>query len=158
VTGTTNGVAATTDVFQLTGVILLAGPLLPTSALSPLLMRPFDQEQRTCQRYCVAIRSGNLLAFGKCYLTTAAFVTLSLPAPLRIDPVVTLSAASDFNLLKTGATSQAVTSLLASAGGIESAILQLNLGVASGLTVDMATAVQRANSNAVILINARLLG
>ena len=90
----------------------------PTSALSPLLMRPFDQEQRTCQRYCVTIRSGNLIAFGKCYTTTAAFVTLSLPVPLRIDPTVTLSAASDFNLLKTGATAQAVTSLLASAGGI----------------------------------------
>jgi len=50
-TGAINGVAATSDVFCITGVVVLPGTQAPTAAQSPLLMRPFDQELVTCQRY-----------------------------------------------------------------------------------------------------------
>jgi hypothetical protein len=51
VTGTTNGVAATSDTFQITGVIALPGIELPSSSRAPLIMRPFDQELLLCRRY-----------------------------------------------------------------------------------------------------------
>jgi hypothetical protein len=50
VTGTTNGVAATSDVFQVSGLIVLPGIELPQQARLPLIMRPFDQELRPCLR------------------------------------------------------------------------------------------------------------
>lgn len=51
VTGTTNGVAAMSDTFQLTGLIVLPGIELPAAARTALIMRPFDHELLLCQRY-----------------------------------------------------------------------------------------------------------
>ena len=42
--GQVNGVAATTDIFRLTGVIMLPGTVAPSAARSPLIMRPADTE------------------------------------------------------------------------------------------------------------------
>jgi hypothetical protein len=50
-TGTINGVAATSDVFLITGVTVLPGNQGPTAAQSPNVMRPYDQELVTCKRY-----------------------------------------------------------------------------------------------------------
>ena len=50
-TGSTNGVAATTDTFQVTGVIILPGIELPSSSRAAFIMRPFDQELALAQRY-----------------------------------------------------------------------------------------------------------
>jgi hypothetical protein len=50
-TGQVNGVAATSDFFTLTGVVVLPGIEAPSAARSPFIMRPFDQELLTCQRY-----------------------------------------------------------------------------------------------------------
>jgi hypothetical protein len=50
-TGTTNGVAATSDTFQLTGLVVLPGIELPDSARAPFIMRPFDEELSKSQRY-----------------------------------------------------------------------------------------------------------
>jgi hypothetical protein len=49
--GTTNGVAATTDTFQITGVVVLPGIELPSAARAPFIMRPWDQELLLCSRY-----------------------------------------------------------------------------------------------------------
>jgi hypothetical protein len=46
-----NGVAATSDAFRITGVVVLPGNEAPPAARSPLIMRPFDQELMVCQRY-----------------------------------------------------------------------------------------------------------
>lgn len=51
VTGTTNGVAATSDTFQLTGVIVLPGIEVPGSDRAPFIMRPFDIELVLCKRH-----------------------------------------------------------------------------------------------------------
>jgi hypothetical protein len=50
-TGQVNAVAATSDSFRITGVIVLPGTQAPTAAQSPLIMRPYDQELVTCKRY-----------------------------------------------------------------------------------------------------------
>ena len=49
--GQVNGVAATSDVFRLTGVVVLPGIEAPSAARSALIMRPYDQELLTCMRY-----------------------------------------------------------------------------------------------------------
>jgi hypothetical protein len=51
VTGTINGVAATSDYFQLTGVVLIPGSIAPSAAQSVNFIRPFDEELILCQRY-----------------------------------------------------------------------------------------------------------
>jgi hypothetical protein len=49
--GNINGVATNGNIFEFTGVIVLPGTQAPTAAQSPLIMRPYDQELATCQRY-----------------------------------------------------------------------------------------------------------
>jgi hypothetical protein len=49
--GQVNGVAATTDVFRITGVIVLPGSEAPNAARSQFIMRPYDQELAMCKRY-----------------------------------------------------------------------------------------------------------
>jgi hypothetical protein len=49
--GQINAVAATSDVFRITGVVVLPGNEAPSAARSPFVMRPYDQELVTCQRY-----------------------------------------------------------------------------------------------------------
>jgi hypothetical protein len=51
VTSTTNGVAGTTDTFQITGLIVLPGIELPASDRAPYLMRPFAEELVLAKRY-----------------------------------------------------------------------------------------------------------
>lgn len=50
VTGTINGVAATTDTFQITGVIVLPGLVAPSAARSPFIMRPYANELMLAER------------------------------------------------------------------------------------------------------------
>jgi hypothetical protein len=49
--GQLNAVAATSDIFRLTGVIVLPGNEAPSAARSPFVMRPLPQELAVCQRY-----------------------------------------------------------------------------------------------------------
>jgi hypothetical protein len=49
--GQVNGIAATTDVFRLTGVAVLPGSQVPTAVDQPNIFRPYDQELLTCRRY-----------------------------------------------------------------------------------------------------------
>ena len=46
--GQVNGITATSDVFRITGVVVLPGIEAPSAARSPFIMRPFDQELVTC--------------------------------------------------------------------------------------------------------------
>jgi hypothetical protein len=50
-TGTTNGVAATSDVFRITGVTLLPGSGVLSSANITDYLRPYNEELPLCQRY-----------------------------------------------------------------------------------------------------------
>jgi hypothetical protein len=49
--GQINAVAATSDIFRLTGLVVLPGTEAPDAARAPLIMRPYDQELLTCKRY-----------------------------------------------------------------------------------------------------------
>jgi hypothetical protein len=49
--GQVNAVAATSDVFRMTGVTIHLGSEAPSAARSPFIMRPYDQELIICKRY-----------------------------------------------------------------------------------------------------------
>jgi len=49
--GQVNGVSSAGNALRITGVCILPGTQAPTAAQSPLIMRPYDQELVTCQRY-----------------------------------------------------------------------------------------------------------
>ena len=98
--GQVNAVAATTDVFRITGVVVLPGIEAPSAARSPLIMRPYDQELVTCKRYFIQFGG---LAFEKVspatgITATAGMAVIPLAVPLRSSPTLTLSAASDFQI------------------------------------------------------------
>ena len=85
VTGTTNGVAATSDTFQLTGVIVLPGVELPAAARSGLILRPYDQEFLLCARYFYRAT----LVFAPCLmLTDGGSVFIIKPVPQHGAPAI----------------------------------------------------------------------
>jgi hypothetical protein len=86
--GQVNGVAATTDIFRITGVVVIPGIEAPSAERSPLIMRPYDQELVTCQRYlpCISTVGAEQLGFGM--VNTAAEVRYFIPftTPTRVAP------------------------------------------------------------------------
>jgi hypothetical protein len=104
VTGSINGVAATSDVFQITGVIVLPGIELPSAARAPLIMRPFDLELQLCKRYFEK-RYVNLLftatAGGQYCSTVTSLITK------RASPTLSQTGISNTNM--SAATLQQVT-------------------------------------------------
>jgi len=84
-----NGIAATSDVFRLTGVTILPGTQAPTAAQSPLIMRPYDQELLTCQRYYQSW--GNAGLRGQAVTATNAMFLGNLVPRMRGSPAATLT-------------------------------------------------------------------
>jgi hypothetical protein len=91
--GQVNGIAATSDNFRLTGVVVLPGIEAPTAAQSPLIMRPYDQELLTCQRYW----KKNADALGHWHETspTQAYFSIQHEPPMRAAPTVTVLATAN---------------------------------------------------------------
>jgi hypothetical protein len=86
--GQVNAVAATSDVFRLTGVVIVPGYEAPSAAQSPLIMRPFDQELVTCRRYWRDYRS--LIASGNNLATGGFFSSWGIDPPMRPTPTLVL--------------------------------------------------------------------
>lgn len=103
VTGTTNGVAATSDSFQITGLIVLPGIEVPASDRAPFIMRPFPDALAVCQRYywktfpyatAPAQNAGTTGALEWATIaagaSTTRMATLKFPMPMRTAPTMTL--------------------------------------------------------------------
>jgi len=93
VPGQINGIAATSDVFRLTGVVVLPGVEAPSAARSPFIMRPYDQELMTCMRYYQQIGGvggADVVALGQAYSSVSMQATGFLPFAMRSAPTVTL--------------------------------------------------------------------
>jgi hypothetical protein len=98
--GQINGVAATSDVFRITGVIILPGSDAPSAARSPFIMRSFDQELELCKRYYFSTYNYGVAAGtptggggGRVYLGGGAPApyssgSLSFPTSLRASPSI----------------------------------------------------------------------
>jgi hypothetical protein len=92
--GQVNAVAATTDVFRITGVVVLPGIEAPSAARSPLVMRPYDQELLTCMRYCYkrVFNPNQVLATLQVYNTTSASgAIMDFPVQMRAIPTIITS-------------------------------------------------------------------
>jgi hypothetical protein len=89
VTGSVNGVAASGNYFNVTGLVILPGISAPTAAQSPLIMRPYDQELVTCQRYWERVE-GEI--FG--YQTAGGYMEEFAPFKVMKRAAPTLSAVS----------------------------------------------------------------
>jgi hypothetical protein len=87
-TGTTNGVAATSDTFQITGLIVLPGIELPAYDRAPFIMRPFDQEILLCQRYWRSAGAGGMAGSAES-ATTVGVTALTTPS-MRAAPTLAL--------------------------------------------------------------------
>jgi hypothetical protein len=97
VAGAINGAAATSDRFRITGVVVLPGIEAPSAARSPLIMRPFDQELITCQRYFYFALAGLQTTATNAFFYSVSY---SHPVAMRADPTVTLGgnfALNNFN-------------------------------------------------------------
>jgi len=112
--GQINAVAATTDNFRITGVVVLPGLEAPAAARAPLIVRPYDQELLTCQRYLYRRSYGNaqMIAVLQAYNAAAANgVFFDFPVTMRAAPTGTASAAASFVCQGAAGGSLALTTL-----------------------------------------------
>jgi hypothetical protein len=86
VAGVVNGAATTSDSLRIASVALLPGTQAPTSTQASLLIRPYDQELVTCQRYWR--RMNDLI--GAAYINTNVTM-LGSHRSMRAAPTATLS-------------------------------------------------------------------
>ena len=99
--GQVNGAATNTEVFRITGVVVLPGIEAPSAARSALIMRPYDQELVTCKRYLHRINLAgaeyiaNLQAFSATQTTGRLF---NFPVELRASPSATASGTAQFSI------------------------------------------------------------
>lgn len=101
VTGTTNGVAATSDTFQITGVVLLPGIIVPSAKRAVTLLPQFTEELEMCKRYywksfpySTAVASNAGAAGAIAYVAqlggaSYAAVPVNFPCTMRATPTVT---------------------------------------------------------------------
>ena len=118
--GQVNAVAATTDAFRITGLIVLPGVEAPSAARAPFIMRPFTQELEICRRYYQTIRPD--IRFYSQAASAISTYALSLAPMMRAVPttalMVTGTAANVQNILVAPTTPSAVRiSLVAVTGG-----------------------------------------
>jgi hypothetical protein len=105
--GQVNAVAATSDVFRITGVTIHPGNEGPSAARSPFIMRPYDQELLLCKRY---FYNGVPTARGVVGGNGTAISRLGCPHPvtMRVVPTITMTVAMN---VYDGATPSALTSV-----------------------------------------------
>jgi hypothetical protein len=94
-TGMTNGVAAVSDYMLLSGVVVLPGIEAPSAARSALIMRPFDQELVTCQRYWEATEI-DIISYGAAGTAQAA-CNVAFSVEKRSNPTAVMAAQAYFN-------------------------------------------------------------
>jgi hypothetical protein len=86
-TSTTNGVAATSDTFQITGLVVLPGLELPSAERAPYIMRPLDEELARAKRY-----------WEKSYDYAVAPGTGSVPGPAMLTAIANLAGSTGGNM------------------------------------------------------------
>jgi hypothetical protein len=137
----------------MTGVVVLPGIEGPTAAQSPLIMRPFDQELLTCQRYYRQYKGpADAVAWGQAYATTGAQVVCWFDE-MRAAP--TLTAVGLYNLTSANTTPLGVGSITGVASSPTS--VTANCAVASGLVAgDVTKLYVNGDATARFKIDARL--
>jgi hypothetical protein len=84
-TGSINGFAATSDTFQVAGLIMLPGIELPSAERAPFIMRPYEQELQLCRRYFEILGAG---AAGAIVSTTTVDLAYRYGVEKRTSPTL----------------------------------------------------------------------
>jgi hypothetical protein len=90
-----NIVGTVGNTLEITGLVVLPGVRAYTAALSPLLMRPYDQELLLCKRYYQPITVG---AHSYAPASTNVGASVSYPVQMRISPTVSANSNAGFNV------------------------------------------------------------
>ena len=155
VTGTTNGVAATSDYMQITGLVVLPGIEMPNSTRAPFIMRPFTTELPLCQRYLAVLLAGSTYtAFGAgfAYSSSAGQVFLPYPVLMRAAPTITQSNTGIF----TSASGIVAITSLTGYIGTESALMAITVAGTPLTTGEAALWIADNNVAAYIELNAQM--
>ena len=91
--GQVNSVAATTDVFRLTGFLALPGIEAPSAARAPYIMRPYPAELLVCQRYLWVDTAPGWMTYESVSVGASSnrlWFTYLHPTAMRGAPTVTL--------------------------------------------------------------------
>lgn len=99
--GQVNGVAATSDVFRLSNVMVLPGTEAPTADRSSYIIRPYDQELIACKRY---YQDFALNLLNGSVLTNGGYIDLPVTVQLRAQPTFSVGM-TDANFTSSGAPS-----------------------------------------------------
>jgi hypothetical protein len=84
--GQVNAVAATSDVFRITGIIMVPGTILPASGQQAIVLPTYDQELAACQRYFQWIPFS--LGFYAQVAGAFTIAGMSLPVTMRGAPTI----------------------------------------------------------------------
>lgn len=154
VTGTTNGIAATSDIAQVTGAIILPGVDLPTSEQAPRIMRPYPQELDDCLRYLEVIAGTSMSAIAYHISTTQSYFSYSFKKRKRTAPgAPVVSAVGDFNISANGS-GNTVTALANGGSDVDGGYYLAT--VASGLIANNAGLFLANTGNARFKLKAQL--
>jgi hypothetical protein len=156
VTGTTNGVAATSDTFQLTGVVVLPGIELPASDRAAFIVPPYDQALAACRRYFNRLINGNNVYFralGQATGTTSGNLAFGFPV-MRASPSFAISSAGHFSVGGNTGAANTCTALSLYTADLDQGLLSFS--VASGLAAGNATILSSSSSSATMDLSARL--
>jgi len=127
-TGMINGAAANN--FLISSVIALPGTQAPTAAQSPLIMRPYDQELATCQRYYQQLGAEFV---GLAENSTQTFGTMVLRPIMRAAPTCSIFAPNATNGLHSVGVNCTPTGIAGSGPTITTDMIGFTL-TTSGLT------------------------
>jgi lysophospholipase L1-like esterase len=146
-TGSTNGVAATSDVFRLSGVGLVEGLRFPSAQRAPFTMRSYDRELLLCRRYLRPVYN----ARGTAISSTTIRASID-HAGMRAAPAASYAAAANWTDVATSNPSQSAPSASVSANSAESG--QYDLANFAGLTVGRAY--EQLPLSSPMILNARM--
>jgi hypothetical protein len=157
---TTTNFFSATGYMNLAGVVVLPGIEAPTAAQSPLIMRPYDQELLTCQRYYwkkQSTSSSEVIALLQAYGGTSAFGYMwRYPVQMRATPTISTPGGGYFFLsapASSGITVTGTPTFLPTIDGFSStAWVATGLGAVTGGAV----ALGFGNTSAFIAADARL--
>jgi hypothetical protein len=160
-TGASNGVAATTDTFQITGVVMLPGIEFPSAARAPFIMRPFDQELHTCMRYFEAwdVGSANYspFAIGAWSVTTDIGALHVMKVRKRAIPTFSYNALVNFVAMYNGGASPvSLTKLVVLTASVDDIMLDAGASSAVGVIGQGGQISQNGGAPARAFFDARL--
>jgi hypothetical protein len=160
-TGQVNAVATAGNIVRLFNVIVLPGIEAPSAERAPLIMRPYDQELVTCQRYFESwdnAGGGNYTtaAMGVASTSTIGYVHFPFKTRKRASPTFTSNGTSNFAFYRNGFNNaMPLTGLSANSVNADGAILVGT--VSSGLaSIEVLALVSNGGTQARLYFDARL--